>query len=87
DETGSPYFPSGLRMGTPAVTTRGMKETEMKMIANWIDHVVIYLKKQNLRFPNQESRKKFKQDLKDDSFLTKIKTEVKSLCSRFPTPS
>ncbi|TSC87994.1 MAG: glycine hydroxymethyltransferase, partial [Microgenomates group bacterium Gr01-1014_16] len=33
DETGSPYFPSGLRMGTPAVTTRGMKETEMKMIA------------------------------------------------------
>ncbi|MBU1446077.1 serine hydroxymethyltransferase [Patescibacteria group bacterium] len=32
----SPFDPSGIRMGTPAVTTRGMKEPEMVKIADWI---------------------------------------------------
>ena len=32
-----PAYASGIRLGTPAVTTRGFKEKEMKMIAIWID--------------------------------------------------
>ena len=36
----SPFDPSGIRLGTPAVTTRGMKEPEMEKIADWIDRVV-----------------------------------------------
>ncbi len=36
DDTLPPYSPSGLRLGTPAMTTRGMKERQMKQIAKWI---------------------------------------------------
>ena len=32
----SPFVTSGLRIGTPAVTTRGFREPEMKQIAGWI---------------------------------------------------
>lgn len=35
-----PFKPSGLRLGTPAITTRGMREKEMKEIAAWIDEVI-----------------------------------------------
>lgn len=35
-----PFDPSGLRIGTPSVTTRGMKEPEMVQIAAWMDAVV-----------------------------------------------
>jgi glycine hydroxymethyltransferase len=36
----SPFDPSGLRLGTPALTTRGMKEGEMEIIADWIDQAI-----------------------------------------------
>lgn len=36
----SPFDPSGIRLGTPALTTRGMKEAEMKQVAAWIDEAV-----------------------------------------------
>ncbi len=39
-----PFSPSGLRIGTPAVTTRGMKEDEMRQIANWMDEAIANVK-------------------------------------------
>ena len=47
-ETRSPFVTSGLRIGTPALTSRGMKEPEMKRIAGWISQV--------LESPSNESR-------------------------------
>ena len=40
DDPRSPMDPSGIRLGTPAITTRGMKEEEMRIIAGWIDEVI-----------------------------------------------
>lgn len=36
----SPFVTSGIRLGTPAVTTRGMKEKDMKAIAEWIERII-----------------------------------------------
>ena len=40
NETKSPFVTSGLRIGTPAVTSRGMKEAEMRLIGTWIASVI-----------------------------------------------
>ena len=47
-DTKSPFVASGIRLGTPAVTTRGMKEPEMKLIAEFIIEI--------LDHPNDEKR-------------------------------
>ncbi len=43
-ETRSPFQASGIRLGTPAVTTRGMKEAEMAAIADMISEVLMDIK-------------------------------------------
>lgn len=54
----SPMDPSGIRLGTPAVTTRGMKEAEMEKIADWIDRTL-----QNI--DNEEALKGIKEEVKE----------------------
>ena len=39
-DTRSPFVTSGFRIGTPATTTRGLKEAEMELVADWIDRAL-----------------------------------------------
>jgi glycine hydroxymethyltransferase len=38
----SPFVTSGIRIGTPAITTRGMQEADMQYVANWIDKIITH---------------------------------------------
>lgn len=58
NEKKSPFVTSGVRIGTPALTTRGMKETEMKKIAEWIS---VALKNTE----NSEIKNKIKSEVKE----------------------
>jgi glycine hydroxymethyltransferase len=84
-----PFIPSGVRIGTPGVTTRGMKEKEMKQIAKWILAVVDHVKDEKMPMDKEERikfLKTFRSKLPKDKFLKGIAFEVKSLCKKFPTP-
>ncbi len=86
-EPASPFYPSGVRLGTPALTTRGMKEKEMKKIANWIWQVAESVKEYKLP-NNKEARieylKKFRNEVEDSKELSRIKKEIKTFASKYP---
>lgn len=64
NEKRSPFVTSGIRIGTPALTTRGMKEAEMKQVGDWISEVL--------------------NNAEDEGVIQKVRSEVKSLCQKFP---
>lgn len=89
NEPASAFYPSGLRIGTPALTSRGMKEDDMKKVASWIKLVIEIIKGHDLP-KEQEMRKDFMKEfrtkMKDNSELLKIKNEVAEFARTFPVP-
>ncbi|MDP3997583.1 MAG: serine hydroxymethyltransferase [bacterium] len=78
-ETRSPADPSALRVGTPWVTTRGMKQAQMPRIARWMNEVMdIITPWADLPFD------KFEEQVKNSKKITKIAKEVKQLCKKYP---
>ncbi len=88
-DTGSPYYPSGLRLGTPALTSRGMKAKEMKQIAKWINMVVEHVKKEKLPKDPAARRKftkSFRRRIVRDEFLRKMRVEVTVFARKYSVP-
>ncbi len=86
DEPGSPFYPSGLRIGTPLVTTRGMGADEMVKISKWIAAVT---KHTNQPLPDgKKERRDFLKDFRTnadkDEFLLNIRAEVVEMARQFP---
>ena len=69
-DTEKPMITSGVRLGTPAATTRGFTETEFRQVADWIVEVVDGLA------ANGEDG--------NGAVEAKVAAEVKTLCQRFP---
>ncbi|MBN1432412.1 MAG: serine hydroxymethyltransferase [Methanomicrobiaceae archaeon] len=63
----SPFVTSGLRIGTPAVTSRGMKEEEMKQIGHWIARVL----------------KEVCKDKNSKTAISEVKEEVEAFASKY----
>ncbi len=90
NEPHSPFYPSGVRLGTPSVTTRGMKEPEMAQIAGWIKEIEGLTS--HFALPTDKSDKVARRELiksakawaKSESRLAEIRREVNELCARFP---
>ena len=87
NEQSSPFYPSGIRLGTPAITSRGMKENEMNLIADWITDIINLIK--NYKLPESKNDRKeyvknFVIDMKDKKIVKDIRIKVKELCKEFP---
>ncbi len=86
-EQSSPFYPSGLRMGTPALTTRGMGEPEMKQIAGLIGTVIRYVSARRLPDGKEERAeylRSFRAEIRKSRELDDIRKQVVELARRFP---
>ncbi|OGK66289.1 hypothetical protein A2313_03735 [Candidatus Roizmanbacteria bacterium RIFOXYB2_FULL_41_10] len=86
-EPSSPYFPSGIRLGTPALTTRGMKQKEMIRVAGWINEVLTEIN--HYRLPSDKKDRKtylaeFRSEVNQNRKIKRIKMEIKQFSRAFP---
>lgn len=88
-DTNPPFYPSGIRLGTPAITTRGMKEKDMKKVAVFMERAVNEISGWEFPADKEERRvvwKGYKEKIYKNKKLLEIAKEVRLFCSKFPVP-
>lgn len=89
NDTMPPFYPSGIRLGTPGITTRGMKEKEMVKIAEWMNDAIDEVSGEQLP-ENKEERsafwKEYKKKVVKNEKLLGIAKEIKTLANKFLLP-
>ncbi len=88
-DTNPPFYPSGIRLGTPAITTRGMNEKDMKRVADFMDRAVNEVKGWELPSDKDERRivwKDYQKKIYKNKKLLEIAKEVRLFCNKFPVP-
>lgn len=83
-DRGGVFRPSGVRLGTPAATTRGLGEAEMKQIAKWMKKVADICIEASEGAPDAVAAEAKLADFGAE--LEVIRGEVKTLASKFPVP-
>jgi len=84
-----PYYPSGLRLGTPAITSRGMKENEMKEAGACIAEIITTFAHTDLpedKTQRAQAVKNFVAGLSEHETIKTVRARVTSLASKFPVP-
>lgn len=86
-----PFYPSGMRLGTPGITSRGMKEKEMKKIAQVIHDVIADISdtKARLKITSTEERKSENRNtiIQKSKVITHARKQISALCKQFPIKS
>jgi len=85
----SPFYPSGTRLGTPALTTRGMKEEEMREIGRHIARVVKEFASTPLpedKSARPQAVKDFAATLPEHDVIRSVREAVRAITARFPVP-
>ena len=88
-DEGPPFYPAGIRLGTPVITTRGMKGPEMVKIAGWFAEVVDEIKEERLPREKEERKafmKEFRNRVSKNKGLLGVAEEVRKLTAKFPVP-
>ncbi len=75
----SPFITSGIRIGTPFLTTRGLKEEDFRFIAKLIDKIIV-----NIKTNEFDPKVGIDSNVIDDSIIEEVKADVKNICEKYP---